>query len=330
MAPNRFCRTSCKIFLAFAVLSIIASSAVCAIVVRLAGETALGTAGIASKSDCPEYSASGTYLKSCFDNGGFIHYVKDANSCEQYPQCFIKQLTSPGVLEVRQVLVGEAGSMNQSALMDYSQSKLSSRPDWSISLENIYTSPNPAIDGLNVSASGNFRSTFALVSIRCTGPSYCSCHLFTRSGDVEPFECVITPPVNGSYGVYAFDELGNTNEGLGSQVVFSPGKSAQLIVQSTLPSWAILAVLVIAFFIIIYSVFKLFDWLFVGYRHVAALKKRKADIEDEFKMLKYRFMKREIDDTTFRKQWAERDSEYNEIKRTLSILMRENGSRRQN
>ena len=311
-------------FLAFTVM--LSASAHAADVQPMSAQSAK----IITSPGCQSYSVSDAYLGLCLANGGFVHYVKDSHGCETYPQCYLKQLTSPGVLEVRQILVGDGVFRNQSDLLSYSQSKLSSRPDWSITLENIYTTPNPVIEGFNVSASGNFKSAFALVSIYCVGPSYCSCQLFKRSESSEPFECIFTQPVNGSYGIYAYDELGNTNEGQGSQLLFNTGKSAQLVVQSTLPYWAVLAVLVIAFFVIVYSAFKLFDWLFVGYRHVASLKRRKAEIEEEFKMLKYRFMKREIDDTTFRKQWAERDSEYSEIKRTLSILMRENGSRRQN
>lgn len=213
-----------------------------------------------------------------------------------------------------------------SKIVDIPAQLSASAPSWSISLSSFYTTPNPLVGGMGANGSGVFRSTYSLSNITCDGPSACDCRLFSRQGEMQLFDCSFGSPVNGNYSFLVFDEAGHNNSAL-DMVSLAPGQSAQIIVQRIVMQQPIsfevtVAVILVALAVLFYGSFKFFDWLFGNYRKVAELTSRKKEIEQEFKVLKYRFMKREIDEMSFRKAWADNEKEYTELKRKLGDYAR--------
>jgi hypothetical protein len=266
-------------------------------------------------SGCPFFSVNSFFLASCQKSGGFVAYSKDASGCDEYPRCYLHRSTVAGP-EIRPIIVGEP-NVQQADAVETTQRRLSAKGGWAIILDRFFSNPSPIAEGTAATGSGVFRTTFPLTQIRCDGPSYCGCTIFEKHGELQPFECDFSAPVNGTYSFIAYDELGNSNAGFPRSAVLVPGHAAQIVVSTAVPLYALVSVIVIALTASIFACFKVFDLLFAGYKRAAFLKTRVSALEDEFRLLKYRYMKRELDEISFKRAWAANEAEYTSLKRAL-------------
>ncbi|MFQ5405795.1 MAG: hypothetical protein ACE5DI_01420 [Candidatus Micrarchaeia archaeon] len=181
--------------------------------------------------------------------------------------------------------------------------------------------------------SGVFGSSNHLTNISCIsglrqGPCSCSLRhklspeLFAdKSLLYRVFNCVVnaneTGLVNGSYRLLAFDSHGFSNE-LRDKIVLVPGASSvvterEVVVTANDPFLTALLALVLLS-VVGAVAFQVREKLKSEEEKRNALFKKKAQVENDFKMLKYRFLKRELDEVSFRKIWDAKEKEYSDIK----------------
>ncbi len=262
-----------------------------------------------SQQTCPSFSLNGEYERWCGDNGGFLLYTKESDGCTKFSPCVVDKTgtaqnrfpddNSKGELAKKLVAAGEA----EASLVAFS------------------ISPDPISENLDGKASGEFASEALLATLTCQGPSPCTCAFGEREENLSgryPFQCRFSKPVNGIYVISAFNIAGRGNS---AQINLVPGKSAQVVAASEAPHPVVIAAAALIILSILgYGAFRLFDWIFSDYRKLTKAKKRKEELESDFKMLKYRFMKREVDGPTFKKLWTEKDKEYTEVKSQVDEL----------
>ncbi len=170
---------------------------------------------------------------------------------------------------------------------------------------------------------GTVFSTTNLSEITCEGKTECSCK-FTTSFIAEGgqnttwFRCIFQPIVNGSYSIIVsdqYDHLGKYNLSL------VPGRSPVLFrvvetAAATDPLFTALLVLVLLS-MVSGTAYLVREKMESEKNKRLALFNRKAQIENDFKMLKYRYLKRELDDVAFKKIWDAKEKEYSDVKARL-------------
>ncbi len=178
--------------------------------------------------------------------------------------------------------------------------------------------PLPVLESADNGAFVEVSSAYKLVEkMNCSGPSDCECSYLSKPGaEVTNFQCVFHPPVNGSYELLAWDVNGNDNLEYVHSVKLVPGEYASLVeelekekinlIVSLLGLLLLFALLALAYF---------------AYRKISArflrlqrLNKKKEHVEQEMKMLKYRFMRRELSDSSYQKLQDVLEKEFNQIK----------------
>jgi hypothetical protein len=138
--------------------------------------------------------------------------------------------------------------------------------------------------------------------------------------------CRFAVPVNGNYSIRAADvSTGAATNYLLFELV--PGQSAAVYVLApaaeSVPAIAILASVVIALGMLAFGAFALFDFMFRDVHRIAALEAQKKQILEDIKMIKYRFMKRQIDEPTLKRSMAEKEKEYTLVVSQLKTLKKD-------
>lgn len=206
-----------------------------------------------------------------------------------------------------------------------------------IRMVRIGTLGNESIDPFSKNKLGGvFNSTNPLESISCQpreeGASVCECNFekelyssdFSNSSyNITAFSCVVSPGkklVNGNYSLTVADVYGASN---GGRDVFylEPGvPNIGVYREPAAASWDSLYALIAGIALISTALYTLNYFK----KKVEAREARrnqysakKAQVENDFKMLKYRFLKRELDEVSFRRLWDEKQKEYSEVKTRL-------------
>ena len=262
-----------------------------------------------SQQACPAMSLNEEYRRWCEDNGGFLLYTKGPDGCTNFAPCVVDKTGTPQNQPPDEIPKGElAIKMNEAKGSE-------------TSLVAFSISPDTINENLDAKATGEFASAALLGTLTCQGPSQCACSFGEREENLSgryPFQCRFFKPVNGIYVISAFNIAGHGNS---NEINLVPGKSAQVVAAPESPHPIVIAAAALIIISLLgYGAFRLFDWIFSDYRKLTKVKKRKEELEADFKMLKFRFMKREVDGPTFKKLWTEKDREYTEIKRQVDEL----------
>ncbi len=208
------------------------------------------------------------------------------------------------------------------------------------------TSPSLIAENEETTLNAVINASTTIENFTCAGPSNCTCKneltldaknksVWYKSEVADPdgnafyyyynISCVFTVPVNGNYSVFAYDVNGDAMTNA-VRFEFRPGQSPVYIIASQaepIPPIAIAASVVIALGMLAFAGFAFFDFLFRGARKIAQLEAQKAQIVEDIKMAKYRFMKRQIGDVAFRKTVAEKEKEYTLVVSQLKTLKKD-------
>ncbi len=157
-------------------------------------------------------------------------------------------------------------------------------------------------------------STYPLSSIQCTGSSLCECRLSPNyTAGMTFFQCTFFPYVNGTYYLYVRDVHGNDNSKFTHAVKLVPDKAPELVYSQ--PADRLLLVLVaLVLFIMLVSAFA-FYWrkMRAGGETMQKLLAKKAQVEDDLKVIQYRYMKRELSDEQYLQQYGAKQAELSQV-----------------
>jgi len=284
-----------------------------------------------SQSNCPDFSANQSLYSDCIKSFGEYVMLKDANGCTYNAICK-PNATSASI-----------PSPTPNGVYSFPLSA-STEQEPPAEVFGINYSTSPVVINMSrvTNLSGIVNTSKSVMNFSCSGPTDCVCVQKDIRVDGKPqkFEfvsgateesgyyrynisCNFSTPVNGNYSIFAYDlaqEIPTNTIG----IMLTPGQLPVVyIVAPQAGSASILVVaasVVIALGMLSFAAFALFDFMFRDARKVSALEAQKAQIVEDIKMVKYRFMKRQIDEVTFRKTMAEKEKEYTLIVSQLKTL----------
>jgi len=132
-----------------------------------------------------------------------------------------------------------------------------------------------------------------LLEVSCAGPSQCSC-----SASGAEFSCRFMPQVSGTYSLQFISE----NMTSAYYLELSEGKQAKLtsVQESDPPAsrWAFYAMAALGVVFIFYLAYLAYGRLTRKRRNLRQLLQKKIEVEHDMEALRYRYMKREIDEIT--------------------------------
>ncbi len=155
--------------------------------------------------------------------------------------------------------------------------------------------------------------------VSCQGPSGCSCKLL----DATEFVCAVSPPVEGSYRLTLSD---GPLQGF-YLIQLTPGQPVRVTAvqeAETAPSemlnyfLALLALLAVG-----YALFFGYRALTMQQRSVMAASAQVNGLQEELRELKFRFLKRQIDDATYAGLAKQKEAALAVAKKKLSALEHE-------
>ncbi len=176
----------------------------------------------------------------------------------------------------------------------------------------------PIVESADNGAFVEVRAAYKIADkMNCTGPSDCECSPLSRTADtLVNFQCVFHPPVNGTYSLIVRDVQGNDNSEYVHLVQLTPGQSAKLETalekeKIDLILMFVFALFALAILAVAYFAYQKISAKFLRLRH---LQQKKKHLEQEQKMLKYRFMRREISESSYQKLLDAIEKETNQVK----------------
>ncbi|MFQ5405794.1 MAG: hypothetical protein ACE5DI_01415 [Candidatus Micrarchaeia archaeon] len=175
----------------------------------------------------------------------------------------------------------------------------------------------PVVESVDNGAYVHVNSTFKLTSrMRCFGPSACECGLLQRVNDSNTvFQCTFRPPVNGDYDLIAMDVHGNDNKDFVHQARLIPGQPAVLIavVEREKVDLLLFLTAFAVFMALVFAGYFVYRKLRARALRMQRLLKKKKRLEQELSMLKYRYLKREIDEKSYQSLQTVLEREFNEL-----------------
>lgn len=136
-------------------------------------------------------------------------------------------------------------------------------------------------------------ASIELSAASCTGPSQCSCR-----ADGTAFTCSFSPPVSGTYSL----QLSSENLSSTYYLELHEGKQVKLtsVLEAEPPSarWPFYAMAALGIIFVAYLAYRAYGRLTRKKRSIRQLQQRKTEIEHDMEALRYRYMKREIDEIT--------------------------------
>ncbi|MBU1197261.1 hypothetical protein KJ765_01985 [Candidatus Micrarchaeota archaeon] len=177
-----------------------------------------------------------------------------------------------------------------------------------VELRSLIYPPGGVVLGESLSLIGNV--SLPLTDIVCTGPSACAC---ARVLDTE-FSCVVSPPVRGTYRLTL-----QSAQGSGSYLLeLFEGVPVQVTTfQQRAPPDGLPVYYAVGAIIVLVGAYG----LFFGFRRVTRtrrevkdMRKDLARLDRELKELHIRFMKRELDSTTYRELVAQKEGDRQSVR----------------
>ena len=287
-----------------------------------------------SQFKCPDFSANQSLYSECIKSFGEYIMLKDASGCTYNAICK-PNATSASV-----------PSPTQNGIYTFPLSASTEQvPPAEVLSINYSTSPLVINLSRMTNLSGIVNASKAVKNFSCSGPSGCVCKLekIRVNGKLQDNQffpdatgnygnysynvsCKFMPPVNGNYSIFAYDnaqEVPTNTIG----ILLTPGQLPVVYViapqSGSMPAIVVIASVVIALGMLAFAAFALFDFMFRDARKAAALEAQKEQIIEDIKMVKYRFMKRQIDEATFRRTMSEKEKEYTLIVSQLKTLKKD-------
>ena len=200
-----------------------------------------------------------------------------------------------------------------------------------ISVSDLATSPSVILENVQTRASAMVSSDQPITGVTCDSPtenseSLCNCELTEQNSNgnetTYSADCVISPPVRGRYVVVFTNAAGATKT---AELTLTPGEAAELrVIQrgQDLTFWALAAIALMLFAGGVYLVARKLEEI-VTYKE--KLIEKKGSLLNDMKMLKYRLMKRELDDLAYKKAYDLKQKELAEVEARIAECLRKEG-----
>jgi len=289
-----------------------------------------------SQAGCLPFTPDSVLVFECNKSGGFYEYDRDkSTNCITGGHCSFNFTSEP---------VPSPSPQAASYSLPFSSSGQKEAPAEIFGLD-YSTSPSVIVEDKVTNLTGVVNASKAAFNFSCSGPSDCACRMGKvnvngklQDNYFEPdatgesgfyfynISCNFSIPVNGNYSIFAFDvDQGVQTNGVMIQFVPNQRPIVYILAPTAepVPVVVVVASVVIALGILAFAAFSLFDFMFRDARKVAQLEAQKAQILEDIKMVKYRFMKRQIDEVTLKKTMAEKEKEYTLIVSQLKTLKRD-------
>jgi len=289
-----------------------------------------GQYGTASQSGCLDSTISQVLIDACRVKGGEMKLVmsKTNPSCVENYACVLPAATVAAQTGVPTPTLG--GSFDQALKARIQAESLKFR----VRIDRFSTSPSPIDENTETNSTGFINASDIITNFSCTGNSACNC--WTLSNLLEtyvmetytwysyPFQCRFKTPVKGNYSIIAY----SIDSAASDEFIVSLNQNERAIITTvsqgeSVPVIAVVASVVIALGMLAFGAFAFFDFLFRDAKKISSLEARKSQIVEDIKMAKYRFMKRQIDEATFRKTTAEKEKEYTLVVSQLKTLKKD-------
>ncbi|MFA6048596.1 MAG: hypothetical protein WC792_01440 [Candidatus Micrarchaeia archaeon] len=201
-----------------------------------------------------------------------------------------------------------------------------------LQIQVFEANPFPVVEGADNGAFVEVRAAYKLSDkMNCTGPSDCECSLLSRTADtLVNYQCVFHPPVDGVYNLIAWDVNGNDNWEYVHSVKLTPGAPAvlQTALEKEKLDLILLFLSAILFIALAAAAYYAYHKISARFLRLQRLRAKKDHLEQEQKMLKYRFMRREISDASYQKLQDAIEKEMNEVKVDIADEVERQAKRR--
>ncbi|NYZ75021.1 hypothetical protein H0O03_02035 [Candidatus Micrarchaeota archaeon] len=197
-------------------------------------------------------------------------------------------------------------------------------PDANISVGSLATRPSVILENVQTHASAMVSSDQPITGVTCDSPtenseSLCNCELTSQGmqGNATTYlaDCVISPPVRGRYVIVFTNAAGAKKT---AELMLTPGEEAKLqVVQQAQPFtfYAVAAIAVMLFAGGAYLIARKLEDI-VTYKQ--RLIEKRGSILNDMKMLKYRLMKRELDEVAYKKAYDLKQRELAEVEARIA------------
>ncbi|MEW5955109.1 MAG: hypothetical protein AB1626_01055 [Candidatus Micrarchaeota archaeon] len=197
-------------------------------------------------------------------------------------------------------------------------------PDANISVGESVVSPRVTIENVPTSISTVVSSDQPVRNVSCDSPrdnedSLCSCSLSVQGtqGNVTSYiaDCTVSPPVRGRYLMRLTNAQGRTKD---VEFILTPGEEAVVQPVQRGPDWTFYAIAAVALLLFVAMVYFAAMKLEEIITYKERLLEKKQGILNDMKMLKYRLMKRELDELAYKKAWDAKEKELAEVEARIA------------
>ncbi len=189
------------------------------------------------------------------------------------------------------LLSAAAAAQNLTAMLPANVSALEGSEPATIEVISLNYPAQGVVEDKSFEAFGT--ASRRLTGASCSGPSPCSC-----KQSAADFSCSFSPPVAGAYAL----QLSSENLGSTYYLELREGKQVKLtsVLEAEPPSsrWPFYALAGLGLVFVSYLAYLLYQRLTRRRRNARKLAQRKREVEHDMETLRFRYMKREIDEIT--------------------------------